>query len=846
MKPAASSAGICAACGTPLDETSALGCMVCLLDAGLEEQCLTSPAEEPPERFGTYVLERDEGGRFLELGRGAMAITYRARDTSLQRMVALKLIRAERITRGTEARERFMREARAAAALRHPNVATVYQFGIREENGQCYSAMELVEGETLAQRVRRCGPLDALTVIEIALQVTSALAAAEKQGLVHRDLKPGNLMLVEAMDESGLTVKVIDFGLAKALTETPDPMTLTHGEFVGTPAFASPEQFSSAPIDVRSDIYSLGATLCFLLTGQLPFPGADVEAMRAERTAHALPLAQLKAARVPPCLLTLLADMLQPQPAARPGVRELDARLQRCRSQLVDSGKTTRRLAAAALVIGSAAAIAFWAHDLEEKIASSALLTPETTPEQDISKTIRSVAVLPLRNLTGNPENEYLTDGITEGLIRGLSKAEGLKVISRTSVFAFKEKEIDPREIGRQLDAVTIVQGSIRQSQSGVRVSVQLVRTSDGSAIWSGESFDHTLSNALTLESELIRSVAVAIRPNLRDEQQNRMAGRYTENSEAYQVYLRGRYLWNKRTGADAEQAIRCFEQAISLDPNFALAYSGLADVYVTQGYFTDRPFSETLPKARAAAEKALSVDNNLSDAHATLAFILGGDMDLARAEKEYKLALDLDPDCPTAHSRYAFLLMHTGRLEQSLREMQRAVELDPLSIETNTDLGSVLNVSSHFDEAVARYQIALAMDQNFTDAHGGLGCTYRRKGDLRRSIAELETARQLSPKRADLLGELGCSYALAGEIDKATSVIEELKAMPPRTNVSPRDLAKVFAELKQSDKAVDSLESAYQMRRDSVYDIYTDPIFDSVRAEPRVQRMLVAIGAPH
>ena len=418
---------------------------------------------------------------------------------------------------------------------------------------------------------------------------------------------------------------------------------------------------------------------------------------------------------------------------------------------------------------------------------------------------VQSVAVLPLRNLTGNPDNEYLTDGITEGLIRGLSKSEGLKVISRTSAFAFKGKEIDPREVGGQLDAMTIVQGSIRQSQSGVRVSVQLVRTSDGSAIWSGESFDHTLSNALTLESELIRSVAGAIRPNLRDEQENRMARRYTENSEAYQVYLRGRYLWNKRTGADAEHAIRCFEQAITLDPNFALAYSGLADVYVTQGYFTDRPFSETRPKARAAAEKALSIDNNLSDAHATLAFILAGDMDLAGAEKEYKLAQDLDPDCPTAHSRYGFLLMHAGRLDQSLREMQRAVELDPLSIEMNTDLGIVLNVSSHLDEAVARYQIALEMDRNFTDAHGGLGCTYRRKGDLRRSIAELETAHQLSPKRPDLLAELGCSYALAGEIDKATSVIEELKAMPPPNNVSPFHFAKVYAALEQNDKAVDA-----------------------------------------
>jgi len=350
---------ICPDCGTRLEGgfSRNLGrCMICLLRVGFDD------AEEPDEalltpvtdRLGNYRIERRDDGSLWELGRGAMGVTYRALDTSLRRPVALKLIDSEWVKRGAEARERFMREARAAAALRHPNVATVYHFGIREENGQCFCAMELVEGETLEMRVRRTGPLDSLTTIDIALQVSSALAAAEKQGLVHRDLKPANLMVVEAAPPplsssndnatrsshssrknatraSQLLVKIIDFGVAKALAEKPDAMGLTHGGFVGTPAFASPEQFTDARVDVRSDIYSLGATLWYLLTGNRPFRGTTIEQIRARQHSRALPIKQLKAARVPSRLISLLVSMLAPEPTARPGVRALTSKLQKCR-----------------------------------------------------------------------------------------------------------------------------------------------------------------------------------------------------------------------------------------------------------------------------------------------------------------------------------------------------------------------------------------------------------------------------------------------------------------------------------------------------------------------------------
>jgi serine/threonine protein kinase/Flp pilus assembly protein TadD len=363
----------CPTCGTALEEMSNgnLGCMVCLLRVGLsgedqiDEDC-RAPADD---RFGIYVIERRDDGSLYELGHGAMGVTYRAIDTSLQRKVALKIIKTDLAARSAEVRERFMRGARAAAALRHPNVATVYHFGIREETGQCFYAMELVEGETLEERVRRTGPLDAGTAITIARQVGIALIAAEKRGLVHRDLKPANLMLVSRedvdaaanrhRDSENIVVKIIDFGLAKAIKLDTDPMWLTRDGFVGTPAFASPEQFNNSSLDVRSDIYSLGTTLWFALTGKMPFQGTNVEEIRRGHQSRALPIQELRAARVPSRLISLLESMLALEPAARPGTKDMAVRLKRCHAQTSGLAKPARFALAAAFVLMLAAAAFF-------------------------------------------------------------------------------------------------------------------------------------------------------------------------------------------------------------------------------------------------------------------------------------------------------------------------------------------------------------------------------------------------------------------------------------------------------------------------------------------------------
>src|SRR5215831_15406752 len=358
MQPPARQISTCPTCGSVLEETfgGGLGCMFCLLHAGIgsEEETVhnsTPDALKGSMRFGVYEIDCHTDGSLCELGRGAMGVTYRATDTSLQRKVALKIIKTDIAERNADARERFVREARAAAAFRHEHIATVYQFGMRLETGQYFYAMELIEGETLDERVHRAGPLDARTTIGIAEQVTSALAAAEKHGLVHRDLKPANLMLVNsdepevmgsdqtrskrnrmrALRKSGIpVVKIIDFGLAKAFHSATDPKSLTHDRFVGTPAFASPEQIAHSTLDVRSDIYSLGATLWFALTGKTPFAGRTLSEIRHAQKSNALPIEQLKAAHIPHRLKSLLESMLALEPASRPGTRELAARLQRC------------------------------------------------------------------------------------------------------------------------------------------------------------------------------------------------------------------------------------------------------------------------------------------------------------------------------------------------------------------------------------------------------------------------------------------------------------------------------------------------------------------------------------
>ena len=475
--------------------------MSCLLRAGIgsEEETVhdsTPDALEGGLRFGVYEIDCREDGRLYELGRGAMGVTYRATDTSLQRKVALKIIKTDIAERSADARERFMREARAAAALRHENIATVHHFGMRLETGQYFYAMELIEGETLEERVRRAGPLDALTTIKIAQQVTSALAAAEKHGLVHRDLKPANLMLVspdgETSNNKKLLVKIIDFGLAKAIHTQTDPKSLTHDRFVGTPAFASPEQFEHSALDVRSDIYSLGETLWFALTGKTPFAGRSVEEIHRAQQTNVLPIEQLKAAHVPSRLRSLLESMLALEPASRPGTQRISSAAatllprgtqrathaphSRCRSPRDSRHVCTFRL--------------------------STIANPKFAFE---SCTGKSIAVLPFENRSEDKANAYFADGIQDEILTRLSKIADLKVISRTSTQQYQSKPANLREIAKQLGVANILEGSVQKAADQVRVNVQLINAQTDSHLWA-DTYDRKLTDIFGVESEIAKA----------------------------------------------------------------------------------------------------------------------------------------------------------------------------------------------------------------------------------------------------------------------------------------------------------------------------------------------------
>ena len=722
-------------------------------------------------RFGVYEIDCHTDGSFYELGRGAMGVTYRATDTSLQRKVALKIIKTNIAERSADARERFVREARAAAALRHENIAVIHQFGMRLETSQYFYAMELIDGETLDERVRRKGPLDARCTIGIALQVTSALAAAEKHGLVHRDLKPANLMLVNAdnadatgsdlsqskrsriraLRKSGIpVVKIIDFGLAKAFHTETDRESLTHDRFVGTPAFASPEQFEHSALDVRSDIYSLGETLWFALTGNAPFAGRTLSEIHRAQKSKALPTEQLRAAHVPLRLKSLLESMLAFEPASRPGTRELAARLQRCSPEARRTGRMRLALASAfTLVLGVTGFFAF--HSLHNQRLG---LNPPVAE--------KSIAVLPFENRSEEKANAYFAEGIQDEILTRLSKIADLKVISRTSTQHYKSAPENLPEIARQLGVAHILEGSVQKSGNAVRINVQLINAATDSHVWA-DTFDRKLTDLFLVESEVAKAIAEQLQARFSPEEKAAIESGQVRDLIAYELYREAKNI-DDAIALDSKgqehllEAERLLKRALSRDPDLFPAQCLFARVEDQIYFFGIDRTQPRLAQAQSAIDAARQLQPDAGETHLAVAqHMYWGYRDYDAARNELATAARRLPNSSSILELVAYIDRRQGRWDSALKSFQRALELDPLNIGLHQQIAMTNVYMRHFPEAAA------ALDRAVTIAPDNVTT------QVYRAAIDLWQNADMAPLRSTL------DAVLARDATRADQVIEHL-----------------------------------------------------------------------
>src|SRR5438034_1362802 len=736
-KSEARAAGTCATCGRQLTQCGPNGeCLRCLVSLGFLAD--GEQAERPaprgrltpgPLRYAHFEAEIGADGFPVELGAGAMAVTYRARDTVLNSAVALKVIDRS-VAHNPGARTRFLREARAAANIHHPNVARVTYYG--EQDGECFYAMELVEGETLEDRVRRDGPLPLAVALKIIEQATLALAAAEVCGVVHRDIKPSNLMLQSDASEA-LRVKVIDYGVAKVMGPQAEPgAEQTQAGFIGTPAFASPEQFAGAgqlPIDTRSDIYSLGVTLWYLLSGRTPFVGRTMEEIRA-RQASELPLEQLRGLQLPGQVITLLKSMLAPDPKDRPqSARELLSAVHRCYARFNPEARSRRRRVA---LVGAALTLAI------ATIALGAWLYQHT---RSFTPMERSIAVLPFENLSSDKENAYFAEGIQDEILTRLSKIADLKVISRTSTQQYKSAPDNLREIAKQLGVAHILEGSVQKSADAVRVNVQLIKAANDSHLWA-DTFDRKLTDIFSVESEVAKAIADQLRAKLTGEEEQVIAAKPTDNPEAHDAYLRG-LAYNLKTAnspANSLGAQKYLREAVQLDPKFALSWALLSYVEA-RGYLTQnlQPTVALREEARQAAETALTLQPNLGEAVlAKGQYHYACLKDYDTAVRYFEQARQFLPNSSRIPESLAYVARRRGQWDRSESYFNEAERLDPRDVSLLSQHAISYIDLRRFPEALRKLDQVLDITPDDLDTLAYKAAIAQAEGDLPRASAVL------------------------------------------------------------------------------------------------------------
>lgn len=786
----------------------------------------------PGTTLGPYVV--------LEpLGSGGMGEVYRGSDPRLGRQVALKVL-PQHLTHDPDSLARFEREARAIATLSHPNLLAIHDFGT--DRGICYAAMELLDGETLRDRLAhsRIPPPD---VVRIGATIADGLSAAHARGVIHRDLKPENVF----MTSDGL-VKILDFGLARLQREEPSPdaptakatPTLTQaGTVMGTVGYMAPEQVRGRLTDQRTDIFSLGCILYEMAIGHAPFSresAADTMASTLNEEANLTDLHQRA-----PELARVVKRCLEKSPEERfQSARDLSFALRDTLSGTVEVAAGARRrspnaLLISALAITVAAALLFTLNvgGLRDRISSGG--------KAQGAQAISSLAVLPLENLSRDPEQEYFADGMTEALTTTLAKIGGIRVISRSSAMRYKGTRKDLRDIARELRVDAVVEGAVLRSDQRVRITAQLVDAATDRHLWA-ESYERDLHRILELQNEVAGAIAQQIQVALTPQERASLSRHRPVKPEAHESYLRGLYYWNRRTPDSIQKAIAQLKTAIGEDPGFAPAHAALADCYNLLGSveYSALPPRDAMPQAKEAALRALELDEHLAQAHNSLAHcLLFYDWDWRGAEAAFRRAIELNPNYATAHQWYGIYLMLRGRTEESIAETNRARELDPLSLIINVSLGTRLYYARKYDLAVQQYLEALELDPTFAMAHLFLGRAYVALGRVEDAIGEFQQGIRLSGGSLAARAFLGHAYGVAGQAQNARKVLSELVAASRRVYVPAYAFAAIHTGLGENDRAIERMYDAYEERSGIMVYLPVDPLADGYRTDPRFIRLL-------
>ena len=788
--------------------------------------------------FGPYQALR-------VLGKGGMGVVYLATDKKLSRKVALKILPAD-LTGDQSRVQRFKQEARAASALNHPNIITIFE--IEESDGRHYIATEFVEGATLRELLEG-RDMNLQGVLNAAIQIASALSAAHASGIVHRDIKPENIMR-----RTDGYIKVLDFGLAKLMEPTQKDLEAsttvnTDPEIIiGTVPYMSPEQVRRQELDARTDIWSLGVVLYEMLAGHPPFKArteSDVIASILQKK----PSFEWSLQNVPPELKWILKKAL---------AKDREERYQTAKDLLVDLKRLMRELefgvelgTFAQLDTGgargdNASSPRTSSVDTGKKTNRGSSGSGRRSPSASRRRSraaINSLAVMPLVN--ADPSAEYLSDGITENIINNLSRLPNLRVMASSTVFRYKGKDVDPQKAGRELGVRAVLTGRVLQVEDSLVISTELVHVSDGTQLW-GEHYNRKLGDIFAVQEEIANQISEKLQMQLSREEKQRLTKRDTQNTEAYRLYLKGRYHWNKRNKQAAEKAIKFFEGAIEVDPNYALAYTGLADSYIILGFDGLLPPGQAMLKAKQAVNRALEIDDTIAEAHTSLAFITWAyDWDWLGAEKEYQQALRLNPNYPKAHHWHGLYLAVMGRFDEAIAELERARELDPLSLNINAAAGLVLHLGRQNDRAIEQHLRTLDLDPNYPLGRFCLGLVYLQQSKFDEAIKELQQAMPIVPGNSRAAAFLACAYALSGDQDKAQRLLDQLRDHSLREYVPPYLIAVVCIGFGDYDQAFEWFEKGCEEHDLGLVWIKVEPMADALRSDPRFEKLLRRVGFP-